>query len=228
MYCEFRFPTLPNIENDAPRSFVKGIGRAFPIQDTGVNVRIGVSEEGSVSRIARGVHQFRTKDRCTTAWIRSSALGLESSRYTDFEDYLKKVSLVLESAKPVLDTDFFTRVGVRYINVFPADVSDLQGWVRDSLLGPIIESEFGALQSYWCTLQGDTEHGGYSLRYGLAKVGGLKKFTVDVDFFTECVDWDDNVPILHRFHDLNFRFYSWIIGKKALDYLGSPTQKKEA
>jgi len=137
-FCELRFPSLPDIENDPPRDLVKRVRPTFPHHEHVVGANIGITDKG-LEQVPQGTHRFLSRDRRWNAWLRKSSIGLETSSYTDFDGFISQVRSLLEAAQPSLDTDFFTRIGLRYVNLLPATPGDVQGWVNNQIVGPLRE-----------------------------------------------------------------------------------------
>jgi len=225
-FCELRFPTLPEIANDAPRDFVKLIRHAFPHYEHKLDVKLGVTDRG-MEQIPQATHRFFSPSKLWTAWLRTSAVGIETRAYVDFESFVAQVGTVMAAAQPCLDTDFFTRVGLRYINVLPAAIGDLEGWVRDELVGPMKPGPMSDAGHYWCEVRGTTEIGTYTFRYGCVGVEGQgQRYVLDADFAAESVEWADAPGCIRRLNELNYYLYSWAIGPRTREFLGRATDKE--
>jgi uncharacterized protein (TIGR04255 family) len=142
VFCELRFPTLPDLENDLPRDFLKSIGKEYPVYEHGMGLKIGITDKG-MEQIPQGTHRLHSRKRDRTAWVRSSSFGVETRDYLDFETFHTQIITVMDGLTPHLDTDFFTRVGLRYLNVFPTDPNDITDWVNEALLGPFATDVLG-------------------------------------------------------------------------------------
>jgi uncharacterized protein (TIGR04255 family) len=210
-FRELRFPTLPDLANDAPRAFVMAIRRAFPHYERRMDLKMGITDKG-MEQIPQATHRFVSNDRAWVTWLRTSSFGVETRAYTDFTDFLSRVAQVIDGAQPCLDTDFFTRLGLRYINVLPAEIGDIDGWVNDTLLGPMKFGPMTGANRWSSEVSGLTDTGTYSFRYGLLSVEGEgQRYVLDADFAAESVEWGDALSYLRHFNELNFYLYSWSI-----------------
>jgi len=224
-FCELRFPTLPDLTNEAPRSFVMSIRRTFPQYEHGVGLKIGVTDKG-MEQISQATHRFFSTDRARTTWLRASSFGVETRAYVDFEEFLSLVTQVMSGAQPCLDTDFFTRVGLRYINVLPAEHGDIDGWVNDVLLGPMKAGPMSGAERWSSEIRGSTDKGTYTFRYGLLGIEGEgQRYVLDADFAAESVEWSQALSYLRHFNELNYYLYSWSIGPRTREYLGRVIEK---
>jgi uncharacterized protein (TIGR04255 family) len=136
-----------------------------------LSVKIGITDKG-MEQVPQATHRFLSVDRPWKTWLRTSSFGVETTAYVDFEDFLARIGKVLDAAERCLDTDFFTRVGLRYINVLPAEIGDIEGWVNDGLVGPLADGPMHAAHHCWCEVRGTTEFGTYTFRYGIVGVEG--------------------------------------------------------
>lgn len=226
VFCELRFPTLPDLENDLPRDFLKSIGKEYPVYEHGMGLKIGITDKG-MEQIPQGTHRLHSRKRDRTAWVRSSSFGVETRDYLDFETFHTQIITVMDGLTPHLDTDFFTRVGLRYLNVFPTDPNDITDWVNEALLGPFATDVLGAVVQYWCETRGQTELGGYTLRHGVAGIEGEgQRYILDTDFYSEGVESGDVATHLSTFNEMNFALYNWAIGEKCRKWLGKGTPKQ--
>ncbi len=224
-FCELRFPTLPDLANVVPRPLLKQISRDFPHHEENVGLKIGITDR-DMEQVQHPAHMFFSVDRTWKTWIRTSSLGVETTAYVDFEDFLLRVRKILDSAQPSLDTDFFTRVGLRYINVLPAEIDDIGEWVNNSLVGPLANGPLNGAQRCWSEVRGATELGTYTFRYGLVGVEGTgQRYVMDADFAVESVEWANTLSYLRRLNELNYYLYSWAIGPRTRQYLGTATKK---
>ncbi len=223
--CELRFPTLPELETEAPKEFVHAIRKAFPNYSPGVNVQIGVNN-GAIEQVPRVTHTFQSQPPNWTVALKTDSVALDTREYQDFEDFIARLGSVLTSLVPLLDTNYFTRVGLRYINVLPVPLDDVDGWVNPKLLGPLPDGVLGRV-SHWTEARGPTPHGLYSFRYGTAKTDEEgERYVLDMDFYKEAVKVAELDPLLAEFNRMNYDLYRWSIGEKTVAHLGRPTPKE--
>ncbi|OXI75264.1 hypothetical protein CFB81_00720 [Burkholderia sp. AU28863] len=224
--CELRFPTIFEIEDrKPPAAFWKAIKHSFPLHDVLNNVNVGPS-----SVVQGSAHQFRSKQNRWVAVLRPSAITLETTRYSSFEDFEQQLKIVLEAAERTIDSDFFTRVGLRYINTLPCGVDQIDGWLNASLARPLADNIFGDVSEYWQQTRGETNLGGFLFQHGIAmdaKNQDRRRYILDFDLYREDVDVSEAMDTVRKLHDLEFSLFSWTLGDKARQYLQSDqgTQK---
>ena len=227
--CEIRFPTLLELETKEPTAFQKAIRKEYPFYDAQQGFDVG--DDGAAGNRETRRYLFRSKDQKWTVALRSFSLALDTTKYKDFEDFEDRVKYVLDRSRDIIDADFFTRVGLRYINNIPIDEDDLSGLISPQLVSNVTEGVFGTVEEYRGIVQGYTDVGQYSFRHGILKKAANKEnptkvYVLDFDFFDENVDFDDVLKKLRSFHDLNFSFFRWCLGDKAVAALGKATGKR--
>jgi uncharacterized protein (TIGR04255 family) len=167
--CELRFPTLLELETHAPVAFQKRIRKYYPFYEPQI---IDTSDGDQVAREHR--YLFRSKDQKWTVAVKSFAVAIETSKYIDFEDFFERFRLIFSNARSVIDADFFTRIGLRYINSIPLDDGNLEGWIRPELVAPLTTGVLGEVTRFGSVIQGEMEGGRYVMRHGMRSTGGDK------------------------------------------------------
>jgi uncharacterized protein (TIGR04255 family) len=126
------------------------------------------------------------------------------------------VRAVLEKSKPFLDTDFFTRIGLRYINEVRIEDTKLDGWIREELIAPLVKGVYGAVDRFAQEIRGVTKSGKYSFCHGIVGLEADKSdlYTIDFDFYNENVEANSVMPLISEFNKESFRFFSWVIDPK--------------
>lgn len=221
--CEFRFPTLLELQSRPPEELQKTLRKEYPFYDTTL-----VSEttgQGPVEHYHQ--HQFRSKDRKWTVIFKASSLALETTAYSSFDDLEQRFDRVLQAASPLLDADFFTRIGLRYINVLPVEQAQWGGWINSQLVAPLLAGIYGRIEGYWQEVRGRAETGQYNFRHGRAESDtGQERYVLDFDFYDENIETAQALPRLRELNVQSFRFFMWSIGPEAIKYLGVPQPKR--
>lgn len=222
--CELRFPTVLSLESTAPAEFQAKLRKLYPAFERQVVEQLSGAE--SVAKEVRYV--FRARDKRWIVTLRSSSIALETTGYLDFEDFLSRFRVVLESARELIDSDFFLRVGLRYINWIPISDGNPAGWVRESLLAPLDVSVLGPPQKYTSLIRGTLKEGTFTFRQALRQAGedddtgstSCMTFVLDVDYADENVEVERLEQLVRSFNETNFYFFEWAIGDKARSVLG--------
>ncbi|MCW8933727.1 MAG: TIGR04255 family protein [Gammaproteobacteria bacterium] len=228
--CELRFPTLLELENTPPIKFQTALRKQYPYysEEHGLSIGLGSSSAGGKRYL------FESKKRDWTISLKSSSISLETNKYTDFEDFYERFDLMLKAIGNLLDTDFFTRVGLRYINSVPLpsnnmDRSDIDKWINPVLVAPLKGDELGSLKTFHCEISGSVEDGGYTFRHGFAPPNNQDRdalsYMLDYDYFKDGVEYDDVLAIIKKFNVQNFSFFKWSLGNKSIEALGEGKNK---
>ncbi len=224
--CELRFPTLFELSENPrpPVDFAKALRKEYPTYELLNDVNLN---PGGVAQAI--VHSFRSKKGRWAVTLRAAAVSLETSNYDAFGEFVDRLSLILEAAKITIDSDFFTRVGLRYINTVPFDRSTICEWVNPALVRPLGDGTFGDADEHLQLVRGRTNEGGYTFRHRLlnATPGGTRDYELDFDFYSEDVPVTETIETVKRLHDLEFSMFMWSLGPKAKVELGSSTPKAD-
>jgi len=219
--CELRFPTLLELESRVPEDFQRALRKDYPHYEKGQSALLGLR----LSTVQH--HQFRSKDKHWTVVMHAFGLSLTSERYTNFEEFFSRFERLLKPAAKVLDTDFFTRLGLRYVNHLPVALGALDGWVNPALIQPLVLGNFGDVDRCWQEVRGRARDSSFSLRHGLgdAENGAPGKYVIDLDFYAENGSWDGLVPALKLLHEQSSDLFRWVVGPRAIEAMGRQTQK---
>ena len=221
--CELRFPTLYSLDSHKPPvSFATALRKTYP--EHAVMNDLNVSSSGVAQAFA---HVFTDKKRRLAVSLRPSAISIEASAYHSFEDFASQVAQVVEASEKVIDSEFFTRVGLRYINTVPYDPATIAQCVNPALVQALADGIYGDAIEHHGRVSGTTDAGGFAFSHGLGvnSSSGKKEYVLDLDFFQEDVGVRETGKVLTELHELEFRMFHWCIGKAAFDHLGTATPK---
>ncbi len=216
--CELRFPAILEYETKPPIALQRELRREYPEYEKQQALKVADPSELEVKHVLKS----RKGDWLVT--IRTYSIAVQTSRYTRFSEFLDRLQYILDKSLPLLDTDFFTRVGLRYINEIRLEDGGPPGWINDDLIAPIVHGIYGTVDRYVQEVRGSMATGKFTFRHGIA---GLEKgkediYLVDFDFFNENVQAGDVIPMVREFNKEAFRFFQWAIGPKAKERLGQP------
>jgi uncharacterized protein (TIGR04255 family) len=219
--CELRFPALLEYETKRPVELQRELRKDFPLYDRQQAVSVN-----SPDKEVRHLLRSRTGEWLVS--FRPWSIALETSRYTQFEEFAKKLETVLEKSKSFLDTDFFTRIGLRYINEVHIENGNPDGWIRDELISPLVRGVYGRVDRFLQEVRGTTKSGKYTFRHGIVGTEDDKRdlYTIDFDFYSENVELDAVLRTVSEFNVESFRFFLWAIGPKARERLGKIVPEK--
>lgn len=166
--CELRFPTLFEFDEGAPpRTFANALRKEYP------NYEVLLVQPGEPGAVPVRAHAFRSKKQRWTATLRAAAVAIETEHYSSFEEFFGRLSGLVKAAMQVIDSDIFTRVGLRYINHVPCSVDAIGEWISADLTGSAVGSGvLGDVQEYTQVIRGPTDVGGFLIKHGLRLVAG--------------------------------------------------------
>jgi uncharacterized protein (TIGR04255 family) len=198
---QLRFNPILRIGQELPAAFQEAVRGSFPkcVREEGIGLRFMVAgapeppvpTAPSVGN-APAVWRFKTEDELWVGGLSIDFLSLETGQYTHFSDFEKHFSVLLRSLQNVYRVEHFTRVGLRYINLFEANFSP-GGWremFNRHLLGPLADPVLGtevktSVQAFvlpredsTITIQHGTDDGKYRLDLDHAVEGRVEAGTV--------------------------------------------------
>jgi len=211
--CELRFPALLEFETRPPVELQRELRKDFPHYE---RQQQPVPFNESETEV---VHRLRSKKGDWLISFKPSSIALQTSRYTHFEEFRAQLETVINKSSPLLDTDFFTRVGLRYINELHIEDGTLEGWIRQDLIAPAVEGVYGPVERFVQEVRGKSQWGKYTFRHGV-EANKADFYTVDFDFWDENVEVDRVLPMVTEFNKEIFLFFLWAVGPKVMDRMG--------
>lgn len=222
--CEFRFPTLMELGDPRPPpSFVTALRKEYPTLELASELTLGI---GGGSNGSNNSHIFRSTKLNWIVSLKQSAFSIETSAYTNFAQMKERIMRVVEAASKVIDSDFFTRVGLRYINVINNSNDPVNGWINPELVSSLNSGNFSGIQEYAGKLQLTASDGGCLLQHGLRlnqhpSKGILPEYFLDTDTYRNEVSLVDTEAALDAIHAQSFDIFDWAIGPKTREYLSA-------
>ncbi len=218
--CELRFPTLFEIDqSQPPPSLARALRKEYPMYELQDDLNL------SVGRVAKSrAHLFISRKSKWKVTLRSSAISLETSHYDAFPEFQERLALIIDGARKVIDCDFFTRIGLRYINAVPINGGNICEWIDPSLVGILSAGVYGNIQECFQRVAGVTPPSGYLFQHGLERADtGKENYILDYDFFCEEVLVSEAIDVIGKLHQQEFAMFSCALGKRAKEYLGPST-----
>jgi uncharacterized protein (TIGR04255 family) len=223
---ELRFPTLLSLKEREPKDIQNSIREQFPLYSP--TQRMQVTPLGSTE--PEPIYQFADRKGDPYIELSSSNIVLIAKHYQSFQVFEEKIEFLIERCLPFIKTDFFTRIGLRYVNNIAGIPNSLEGfnqWINPKLLSSIGGEEMGSVGDMKCEITGLLEKGGtYKFKYGLSPAQPNRSFVLDYDYGKLDVDVDSSLETLNSFHDVHFDFFWWSLGDAAREALESGSIKK--
>lgn len=209
--CEIRFPILLELENTPPKAFQKTFRRKYPnfAVRTSINLQVGDQKK-------ENFYVFSSLDKVWTISIKSSSISIETNKYTSFTEFLDRFTELLPEANKFIDSPIYTRVGLRFIDVIPKNLTDIDGWIKKELLNPF--SQIGEPTMFWSAVKGKSEHGNFTFQYGVQETN-QSEVILDFDFFVENIEVKQVTETLKKLHQDSLKLFHWSIEEKSFSYL---------
>lgn len=228
--CELRFPTLMELgETRPPSSFVKALRKSYPILELGNEVTVGVGPGGTGTN---NVHTFRSVKMNWSVSLKQSAISIETSNYTGFANLRERVLDLVEAASDIIDSDFFTRIGLRYINLVNFQPDQISEWINPRLVGPIISDAFKGINDFGGKISLLADDGGCLLQHGIrftqnkSEAEPVPKYIIDIDTYRTEISVSDTVNALDIMHQQAFDIFDWSLNDKARAFLLEPPKTR--
>lgn len=211
--CEVRFPTLIELEDSVPKNFVNALRKDYPISEVRKNVNFGIDGASKPETIF--IYTSRKKDWSVA--LRSNAISLECKKdYTDFSTFLGRLSHVMKEANKFIESPFYTRVGLRYIDNHPIKISELDGWIKPEFLNPF--RKLGSDPFFWNVIQGNTSSGNFTFQYGTDRQDS-DLYVMDFDFYSEDVDVSEFLSLTKKLHRDSLDLFDYTLDAKSREFL---------
>lgn len=212
------------LESDRPLGFQKSIRKQYPHYKLRKNVNIGPE---SIDHAFH--HSFTDKKKRWFVTLKSSSLGIETLHYQGYENLRSRVEYLIGKSQSTRDSDFFTRVGLRYINVLPVGQRGLDGWVSKDLIEPLLAGSYGKVDQCWQVIAGAGRSGRYLFQHGLPGNAPPEikhwrdgpNYVIDIDFFEEDLEVEATLEMLDKLHKESFSLFWWGLGDVAKNHMTS-------
>lgn len=226
--CQLRFPSILRIESEAPSQFQELMRSEFPLyrESAGlglapVNLPEDVRQMLS-AQLGAGRRSFEFAD-LGDEWViglAADSVSLRTIRYERWEDFRGRLTKVLNAVGQIYAPSFYTRIGLRYVDVIRRSVLGLEkvSWRRllqDYVLGEMADTNVGPRvkgATRETIFELSSADGLVAFRHGLQLLGQEQCYVIDADFFTESrVQLEDAIDRLDQFNNLAGRLFRWSI-----------------
>jgi uncharacterized protein (TIGR04255 family) len=240
--CQLKFPPILAIEGALPAAFQERIRADFPYLERGQPGIIRGHIPPEVLQLLNAAggsslpYVFLSEDRKTTLSLAPDSILLSTTDYSRWEHFRSALQGPYKALVEIYRPNFFTRIGLRYINAIRREAIGLPGvpWsklLRQEILGelalPQFEDALEKVANRSLRLRLGNEGGSVLLRHGLATIAGAQpassdlSYSIDMDFFREKkMELNDAEPILNAFHELAGRAFRWAIRGALYNALG--------
>jgi len=233
--CQLRFPPILRIDSEVPALFQEAIRGEFPLYNEKVEIQqelaVGIKSQFSpevIKQLSKQStnknHEFSSEDNIWKINLNRNFLSISTSQYHKWEEFIEKFKTSLKALSDIYSPPFFTRVGLRYVDIFDRSKLGIPGASWSELLKPhflgLLSSEIG----------NDIRHCENVFEVSLAENRGIARiatsfvlnlklkeqcYMIDSDFYstqkTPFLDLDDQLNFLHA---RATRLIRWIITDK--------------
>lgn len=114
--CQVRIGAIRNIANYIPELQDRLRRANFPVDVSGEVVELALQAEGTAKQRRRAHWEFRTLNEGWSIIVGEDAIVVQTTVYSGFEDFLRILSLGMESVDAVVGDLVVERIGLRYVN----------------------------------------------------------------------------------------------------------------
>jgi uncharacterized protein (TIGR04255 family) len=145
--CQLRFPPILRIDSDAPSAFQDAIRESYPLyqektvyqQEIAAGLKPQFPQEVINQLTKTSVtknHEFSSEDGMWKINLTRTFLAISTSGYKKWEEFKERFKSAIAALLDIYKPAFFTRTGLRYIDVFDRSKLDLkEDWneLKDSI-----------------------------------------------------------------------------------------------
>lgn len=151
--CQLRFPSILRIDVEPPAQLQDRIRSAFPqfARTARMFVPLGTGDAGSGVPTQNPLrhaneYKFSSDDGSWVFSLNQDFLALQTSSYTQWEDFWARLSPVLNAFVEVYSPSHFTRLGLRYVDMISREglgVADTpwSNLINPQILGALADSQ---------------------------------------------------------------------------------------
>lgn len=233
--CQIRFPSILRIESQAPADFQDRIRGVFPvfeqIQGPGgqqippqIIQMLGLQGSGTS-------YNFKTENDAYMVSLAGNFISLTCNKYDRWENFEANLSLAMDAFVSIYKPSFYSRIGLRYLNIIDRDALELGStpWIellRPELVGTLSmpQWEARAIEARSnIRVHMSNGEGTIFLQHGLNRVNETKNlsYVIDFDFYRENkTEVGNAAEVLGKFHERSGRAFAWCITDRLRDALG--------
>jgi len=220
--CELRFPTIMGFDKDPPTEIQKKLRNEYPLVEMYESpIQLGFESKHN--------YLFSSRAKDWSIAMTSSAISLETSKYTEFNKFKLRLQKLINISKNYINSPIFTRVGLRYVNNIPFDKAnvDFKDFLNPNLASMLPGALFGELYKCSNEIRGFTKEGRYTFRHGWENTQSSTTniYILDFDFHELDVSYNNVLKKVIKFNEINFDFFKWCVGEKTKKMLGKSTRK---
>lgn len=240
---QVRFPKIVKISEESYiADFQEAIRKKYPHFQSDVvkGVELNLAGEELQHRMMSSViWRFSDPSRAIRVSLAQDAITLETASYVSRDDFLGRLSFILECLNKTIVPSSVERVGFRYVDRLHNDehLESLAQLIQPELLNVLQPNLTPKIEISMTEITGATAEGKLIARYGLAPAGfshdpevappvKTRSWVLDVDSYSiNCAGQEFDVRMLHDKLDKvaarAYAFFRWSITKEFLERFGA-------
>jgi len=202
--CQLRYPPILRIDSEVPAIFQEAIRQEYPLYiekteflpNAPSGVKAQFPQEAQIQVASTGSlknHEFCTEDKSWRINLARTFLAVSTSKYNRWEEFSDRFTRAYEKLLHIYEPPFFTRIGLRYTDIFVRSKLGLADVKWADLLQPpflgLISSDVGeeirsfdSVYEVWLSDSESVVRIALSLAVDIATKEQC--FVVDSDFFS--------------------------------------------
>ena len=226
--CQLRFPPILTIETELPARFQEAIRDRFPLL-TEAQPALPQGFPANLAKLlpagirTQRVYEFSSEEPRWKLTLSKDWIALSCTRYEHWESFREMLRPALDALLRQYRPSFFTRIGLRYVNLIQRSVvglkdvnwSDLiRGYIAPEMSTPIAGELVDTDHTLIVRL--DDKGGKVRVYHGLAQhESGEQVYLIDNDFSTEQkTEVADATNKLDHFHQQSGNLFRWCIADR--------------
>ncbi len=151
---EVRHPAMDALTESSSRELKRLLSEHLPIERQAQDMAWGMGPGGSPTPTADRFVRYVNRDNTIAASLKSEAITVETTSYTNFESFCEVVMRVVDARAQVSSIVGVERIGLRYVLEVrvPAGVDgriDWANWISEPLIGPQRMAPSGLALTEW-------------------------------------------------------------------------------
>ena len=233
--CQLRFPPLLKIDAEVPAQFQEKIRKAYPNFRESAEVKFEIPTEllgqippelfnQSIQSPFKN-YEFASEDNVWKINLTRTFIALTTKKYERWEGFKEQLVIPLKALTEIYRPDYFTRIGLRYIDIIKRSelgLSDVD-WnelLQPFILGLVSSPDVGKFvekfeSRYEIKLSDNESFARILTSFVEAKNNGEVGFVIDSDFYnTNKTSIDDALKKLDFFNSRGSRLIQWCITER--------------
>lgn len=219
---QLRFPTILSINSNQPVEFQERIRNRFPFFEEQIEEQSDLLINPKIKATAlrktgeNKNYTFITEDNHTKINLTPSFIAVSTLRYIQWEDFKKIIEFAIPYFEEIYKPAFYTRVGLRYIDVITRSKLDLAGraWtelMKPHVLGMITADHEAGVKSYLSETEYETKEAGVisKAHFEFVHVNDLPELSLLIDcdyYYLGIVRSDAMNGVSEKLHNASSQF----------------------